>query len=522
MKLKLHYLLLLLLILNMPIVIKAQDLTTTTISGSISWEDDNNSLAKRPDKITVNLYADGEKVDSKIVMKPQATNNFTRYFDNRYTIKKMDSVLDNTYNYTYVAFSGGIKFNNKELYAARASYNHFTSTDPERWGKIVFFERKKDGVDIIYPNIDYKYNGELRDPNLSNTNYDDKFFLSSFTTDENNNHKSVLMILDKNYNVISDTVLDEKIFWGNTLITPNKHILKPYYYDNKIYLLISNEQFKGSLDNITFDTIQIQTNSSSAEPTIGYYNDMLVLISRVHNENSEIFYTKDLEGKTGWSEPKKLNYQIHSPVLLANYKGNKLLFAGSMIKDTGYRVPVIGYVDVLNGKITKILEVDNDIDEFSGYPALVEHDSGYGMIYYQNQVGNVNTGLYLKDIPRSFDTENLYSYDWKWTFADKPLTNENGEKIKYTIGCEKIDNYEINTEGYNLMANIIKSSNDNINIITKDTTKETNSNDNNNFINNIRENPHTGDLIYIVFIIGFLSIITIIYFIRKNNKVESQ
>ena len=41
----------------------------TSVSGAKTWNDANNQDGKRPESITVNLLADGEKVDSRVVTK---------------------------------------------------------------------------------------------------------------------------------------------------------------------------------------------------------------------------------------------------------------------------------------------------------------------------------------------------------------------------------------------------------------------------------------------------------------------
>ncbi|MBF0713383.1 Cna B-type domain-containing protein, partial [Gemella sp. GH3] len=51
----------------------------TQVSGQKTWEDKNNQDGKRPEKITVNLLADGEQVDSKEV---SATDNWSYEFTN--------------------------------------------------------------------------------------------------------------------------------------------------------------------------------------------------------------------------------------------------------------------------------------------------------------------------------------------------------------------------------------------------------------------------------------------------------
>ena len=57
---------------------------STNINGKKIWKDDNDAAGKRPDQITVNLMADGEKVDSKTVT---AANGWTYVFDDKPTYK---------------------------------------------------------------------------------------------------------------------------------------------------------------------------------------------------------------------------------------------------------------------------------------------------------------------------------------------------------------------------------------------------------------------------------------------------
>ena len=53
----------------------------TNISGEKIWDDGNNQDGKRPESITVNLFANGEKIDSKAV-KADAEGNWKYSFKN--------------------------------------------------------------------------------------------------------------------------------------------------------------------------------------------------------------------------------------------------------------------------------------------------------------------------------------------------------------------------------------------------------------------------------------------------------
>lgn len=57
---------------------------STNINGKKTWKDDDDAAGKRPEQITVNLLADGEKVDSKTVT---AVNGWTYIFADKPTYK---------------------------------------------------------------------------------------------------------------------------------------------------------------------------------------------------------------------------------------------------------------------------------------------------------------------------------------------------------------------------------------------------------------------------------------------------
>ena len=60
-------------------IINTYNPETIKISGVKTWDDENNQDGIRPDSITVNLYADGVKVDFKVL---NASNNWTYVFKN--------------------------------------------------------------------------------------------------------------------------------------------------------------------------------------------------------------------------------------------------------------------------------------------------------------------------------------------------------------------------------------------------------------------------------------------------------
>ena len=61
-------------------IINKHEIEKTSVSGTKTWEDNNNQDGKRPKKITVRLYANGEEIKSSQEVKPDESGNWKYSF----------------------------------------------------------------------------------------------------------------------------------------------------------------------------------------------------------------------------------------------------------------------------------------------------------------------------------------------------------------------------------------------------------------------------------------------------------
>lgn len=310
-------------------------------------------------------------------------------------------------DYGYLSFSSGVYWHGKEIYAMRLAKGHMSPESVSDYGKIVFFIRDEGNKwDMTYPNLPYsEMTGEMRDPNITLSPDGETLFLSVFTTNNSDAsnpslHSSALFSLNTAYETTSWCYVTQdtnKCVWGNTLITPNGYILKTTYNRRSPYaveLYKSTTAYNGTLDGMTFAYAceLFDKDGFPNETNIGYFNDKLVAVCRNEYKTTSIKYTTDLEGETGWSNEVSMEIELHSPYLSPYCGKNKLFFAGSNYHDMENRYPMIGYLDIVSGKVITSYEIVKN-SRLGGYPSVVFlSDDIIGTCYYMN--GNTTRNEY--------------------------------------------------------------------------------------------------------------------------------
>ena len=299
------------------------------------------------------------------------------------------------HGYTYSAFPGACMFNGDVVVAYRVSATHTTPTDTSKWGGIVFWSLSPDGVWTDHGLLDSSettYTGELRDSNIVVTKDGQYMILSGFSTDENDAHENYVILVDSNYEIVNyyRDANPTKLFWGNTLITPNGYLLKAGYLGGKVGIFRSTAAFDDDVSEITFEEVQefSVADYTLSETTLGYFNDTLVAISRNDGTSriSTISVTSNLEGTDGWSTPADIDQKVHAPVLLPHSTGDYLMFAGALYDSSSHRVPCAGLIDPTTKKAVACGIIDKDIDGYSGYCGIVPFGGDtYGAAYYEDR-----------------------------------------------------------------------------------------------------------------------------------------
>ena len=321
------------------------------------------------------------------------------------TIKSYDETID---GFPYAGFCGGCNFAGMELYAFRAAPEHKTVRGD--YGEIVFMQRKAGNVFErvnIVPTYDSITYGELRDPNLSVSRDGERLYVSCFASvddyDEDESYTSLVFCFDRTLTQLGVNIIPNTLFWGNTIETPSGFLIHGDYTDFGLNLYrttqaITSANF-GSASWVRHQVFNVNSGVTYAEPTLGYFNNRLVMITRTAG-NSEIAWTADAEGLTGWTKNFSLFKRLHAPALIPYYNGEYLPFTGSIIDATitgssSKRLPyfsLLSFEDRSLSSNSYIAEIAgglvvpvNAFGQHGGYTTIVKIDeTTFGVMYYDD------------------------------------------------------------------------------------------------------------------------------------------
>lgn len=321
------------------------------------------------------------------------------------TVKDFDDTID---GFPYAGFCGGCNFAGMELYAFRVAPEHVTHVGS--YGKLVFYQRKNGNV-FERVNIEPNYNsavyGELRDPNLSVSRDGQRLYVSCFTTidESSETHYSIVFCFDTTLTQIGVNIIPNSVFWGNTLETPSGFLIHCDYADSAISLYRTTQAITSanfaSASWVKYQPFSLINGHHYAEGNIGYFNNRLVMITRVGGTySSEIAWTSNLEGITHWTPNAACGKRIHAPALLPYYKGEYLPVTGSildanLIGDATKRLPyfslfsfndrTISSASFINQIAGGLIVGVNDFAKYGGYTTIVKiSDTTFGVMYYED------------------------------------------------------------------------------------------------------------------------------------------
>lgn len=323
---------------------------------------------------------------------------------------------DFNHGFAYVAFSSGCILGGREVYVSRYGTGHMTPAAHSSYGKIGFVIRNRNGhfENVVFPDLEYEtLNAELRDPNISNID-SNTAFLSGFATNNDEStpvYSNYLYVINKNLEMVDRLVfVSNKLFWGNTFITPSGYLLHCAYDTNhNLYLMKSDSVFSGSVSGITF-TAEHSFGSVGNESTVARWNDKLVIVARTKADNVStgilIYESDNLEGSGEFTEHHIVGYRMHSPAMNLTNIGDALLIAGGSV-DGVIRRPFIIMVDKNFNELTSGT-IDTDIDSYGAYPSFVRIDKEhYGMIYYSDS-SEGGTDLYFQEVNINYFLNTAY------------------------------------------------------------------------------------------------------------------
>ena len=459
---------------------------TTEVSGSKTWDDADNQDGKRPESITVRLFADGTEVTSKTVT---ANDNWSWSFTGLdkynsgteivYTISE-DTVADYTtvvdgYNITNThtpektIISGSKTWNDNNnqdgkrpesitvrLFADGTEVTSKTVTANDNWSwSFTGLDKYNSGTEIVYTISEdavTDYTTEVKGYNVTNTHTPEKISITGSKTwdDEGNQdgkrpEKITVKLL------ANGRVIDHKEVTINNNWSWSFEHLPVYEKGTKITYTIREDTVKDyetRVDgyNIT-NTHKTETTTVSGSKTWNDKNNQdgvrpdsitVELLKTVNGTTTSMGdnYKRTLTGSTvdySWSD------------LPVYEEGKEITYT---VKEVGEEN---GKIAGKNGKKYKVeydeMNITNSYEpektEVSGTKTWVDYDNKYN-----SRPESITINLLANGGTVASQTVTE-AKGWSWSFKNLDKY-KNGQKITYTISEEKVSGYTSNVTGYNV------------------------------------------------------------------------
>ena len=457
---------------------------TTSVKGTKTWDDSNNQDGVRPDSITVNLLANGTKVDNKVV---KATDNWTYEFDNlakykdgqeiTYTITE-DSVdkyqptyngYDITNSYTPGKTSVGVTkawddVNNQDglrpnsvevaLYAdgvdtgktvvlndANNWTASFSDLDAEHEGKAIDYTVKETS-DVP------GYTATVNDENkgniiITNTHAPEVTTINGTKTWDDSNNQDGVRPDSINVNLLADgTKVDNKTVKATDNWSYSFENLPKYKAGKAIVYTVTEDSVPGY--TTTVDGYNL-TNKRTTDETS-------VTVTKSWNDNN------NQDG----IRPDSIKVQLYA-------NGSAVGDAVALNADNKWTTSFTGLPLKADGK--DIVYTVKEVDDVKGYTTTID-DSNKGNVVITNthtpeltQVNGAKTwddkdnqdGVRPDSIKVNLladgtpvDSKTVTADDnWSYSFVDLPKFN-NGKAIVYTITEDSVAGYSTKVDGNDL------------------------------------------------------------------------
>ncbi len=456
-------------------ITNTHEVEKVSIEGNKTWNDNNNQDGVRPNTITINLLANGEKVDSKEITENEewkwTFTDLPKYKEGTeivYTITE-DEVegytsqvngynITNTHEVEKISIEGSKTWednNNQDgvrpntitinLLANGEKVDSKQVTEKEEW-KWIFTDlpKYKEGTEIVYTITEDQiegYTSQVNGYNVTNIHVADQteVTVQKFWNDYNNfdgiRPQEIQVQLYANKNAYGEPVtlnfgMDWKYTWTNL---PKKQYGEDVKYTVKELGRVVGYEVSYSEDTFTItnthDPVKVSIqgqktwedneNQDGIRPqsiTVNLYADDEKIASQVVTE------------KDNWSWRFDDLYKYDAGAVVDYY----------ITEDT-----VEGYETRVNGfNITNIHEAEKISIE--GNKTWEDNNNQDGV---RPQSITINLFANGEKIDTKQVTENE---EWKWNFENLPKY-KNGVEIEYTISEENVENYTSKVEGYNII-----------------------------------------------------------------------
>ena len=406
----------------------------TTISGSKTWDDADNQDGKRPESITVRLFADGTEVTSKTVTAENEWNwSFTdlnKYAKGReiqYTITedKVENYITNIEK-------------TENGYVVTNSYTpETTSISVEKvWND----KNNQDGVRPA--SIKVKLYMKILDNNIAVANKEpielnaSTFWKAEFKDLPKYAKGIEIKYIVKEVNEQADATIkgtEYKVAYDDPIINENgKYIKITNSYTPKTTSVSVEKVWedKNNQDGVRPDSINVQLYKTVGTTTTS--------VEKVKLTNSKLTHT--------WTELPQYEKgtEIKYTVRELDSNGNPLE-DGKQINGKSGTKYTVKYTTDENGKQIITNTYKRVTTSVSGTKTWVDYDNKYN-----SRPESITINLLANG--EKVDSKTITPQNGRWTYEfDEGLpVYKNGQKITYTISEEEVSGYTSNVTGYNV------------------------------------------------------------------------
>ena len=306
------------------------------IPENYSFQLDNSNIN------TANFYCGGSLIfkNHDRFMLSAYRKNTTNFNENTITLEDEFGAHSAGLTNSYTGFGGSCAMNGKEFIGLRSAVNHYyNATEPS--SLVLYAIDRLNSKNAVTSQVLYtsELGSDVRDVNVSPLpDYGNRLLVKYVLQIGANKTEAYLIV----YNTTNSTVestrkldfgTDNQYVWGNTLISPSGRLLTASYGWNgalRLYRSTTAYQYDG-VGDITLELIKEFEVGSHAEPTIGYWDDKLIIFYRSGaGINGKFSYTYNREGNTGWSAPALLTRQVHAPYMECYSEKDELLMLCSL------------------------------------------------------------------------------------------------------------------------------------------------------------------------------------------------
>ena len=419
--------------------VKGYNITNThtpekiSISGSKTWDDNDNQDGKRPEKITVRLFADGTEVTSKTVTAENEWNwlftDLNKYAKGReiqYTITedKVENYITNIEK-------------TENGYVVTNSYTpETTSISVEKvWND-------NDNQDGVRPaSIKVKLYMEILDNNIAVANKEplelnaSTFWKAEFKDLPKYAKGIEIKYIVKEVNEQADATIkgtEYKVAYDEPIINENgKYIKITNSYTPKTTSVSVEKVWedKNNQDGVRPDSINVQLYKTVGTTTTS--------VEKVKLTNSKLTHT--------WTELPQYEKgtEIKYTVRELDSNGNPLE-DGKQINGKSGTKYTVKYTTDENGKQIITNTYKRVTTSVSGTKTWVDYDNKYN-----SRPESITINLLADGGKVDSKTITPQNDSWTYKFGDLPVY-KNGQKITYTISEDTVSGYKSKVTGYNV------------------------------------------------------------------------